>query len=280
MSVLRRLRPLLAGAAQLVCLGGLAACASLVPAPAFQAWTGYPDRPAGYLGPQGAPDAARLLPPPPAEGSARSVADLAVYRATRALQGSPRWALAAADAELDTPRAPAALACALGVEPSPERTPALVTLLGRVMTDVDAALQGAKGVHARPRPFVAEPRPVCLSPVPAWLARSGSYPSGHAATGWAWSLVLAQVAPERAEALHRRGLAYGDSRVVCGVHYLSDVEAGRAVGAAVVARLDTNAAFRADLARVRRELAALRAQGAAPPARCAAEARALDRPAF
>ena len=265
-------------AAALAAAPALAACAGPRPGPAFRPWTGYEDRPAGYLPRGGAPDAARLLPGPPAEGSPRAAADLAVYRATRTLQGSARWALAAADADIDTPRAPAALACALGVEPSPERTPALVTLLGRVMSDVDSSLQGAKAAFARPRPFVAEPRPVCVSPVPPWLAKSGSYPSGHAATGWAWSLVMAQVAPDRAEALQRRGLAYGDSRVVCGVHYLSDVEAGRAVGAAVVARLNTDAAFRADVGRARRELAAARA--AQPPARCPAEARALDRPAF
>lgn len=257
---------------------GVVACAS-APA-AFRPWTGYEDRPTGFLGVTRAPDAAAVLPDPPTPGSPRDVADVAVYRATRPLAGTPRWALAVADADIDTPRSAAALACALGVEPTPMRTPALVTLLGRVMTDVDASLQGAKTAFARARPFVREPRPICLTPIPPWLPKSGSYPSGHAATGWAWSLVLAELAPDRAEALHRRGLAYGDSRVVCGVHYLSDVEAGRAVGAAVVARLNTDAAFRADLDRARRELAAVRARPQPPIARCPAEAQALATPPF
>ena len=100
----------------------------------------------------------------------------------------------------------------------------------------------------------------CIAPEP-WLAASGSYPSGHAALGWAWALVLTEMAPERADAILARGMAYGESRVICGVHYSSDVEAGRLVGAVLVARLKADPAFQADFAVAARELAQARRAG-------------------
>ena len=78
------------------------------------------------------------------------------------------------------------------------------------------------------------------------------------ALGWAWSLVLAELAPDRADQILRRGLAYGESRAVCGVHYPSDVEAGRIVGATIVTRLKADPAFQADFAKARIEFEAAR----------------------
>ncbi|MBA4809243.1 phosphatase PAP2 family protein, partial [Brevundimonas sp.] len=118
----------------------------------------------------------------------------------------------------------------------------------------------AKRGFTRPRPFVTEPAETCIAPEP-WLAASGSYPSGHAALGWAWALVLAEMAPDRADAVLARGLAYGESRVICGVHYPSDVEAGRIVGAAMVAALKADPAFQADFAVAARELDEARRAG-------------------
>ena len=87
----------------------------------------------------------------------------------------------------------------------------------------------------------------------------GSYPSGPSTLGWAWSLVLAELAPDRADQILRRGLAYGESRAICGVHYASDVEAGRIVGAALFAALKADPAFQTDFETARRELARARA---------------------
>ena len=70
------------------------------------------------------------------------------------------------------------------------------------------------------------------------------------------------MAPDRADALLARGLAYGDSRMICGVHYASDVEAGRLVGAALVAALKANPAFQADFSIARDELEAARLEAA------------------
>ncbi len=87
--------------------------------------------------------------------------------------------------------------------------------------------------------------------------------------------MLSEIAPERANALALRGVAYGQSRMVCGVHWQSDVDAGRTVAAAVVAQLHGNADFRAQLGAARQEVASQRATGAGPARDCTAEARAL-----
>ena len=98
----------------------------------------------------------------------------------------------------------------------------------------------------------------------ASLRKDGSYPSGHAALGWAWGLVLTEVAPERANAVVQRARDFGQSRTVCGVHWQSDVDAGQLVASAVVAQLHGVADFNEQLALARKEVAAARAGGSAP----------------
>ena len=107
------------------------------------------------------------------------------------------------------------------------------------------------------------------------LSKDGAYPSGHSSIGWAWALVLVQAAPQQMNALLQRGYAYGQSRVICGVHWQSDVDAGRVVGAAAVARLQSDETFKAQLALARDEIAQAQAKGLKPNADCAAEAAAL-----
>jgi acid phosphatase (class A) len=229
----------------------------------------------GYLPQEALPDSLALIPPPPAAGSAAFAFDEEVARKSLALRGTPRWALAAVDAELGFPHAAGTFACALGAPVTQADTPHLYQLLRRTLTDAGLATYGAKNRYRRARPFVANGAPICTPQDQAFLEQDGAYPSGHAAIGSAWALVLAAIAPERADALALRGRAYGDSRNVCNVHWRSDVVEGRFVAAATVARLHAEAGFRADLAAAKAELAAARARGLKPQRDCAAEAEAL-----
>jgi acid phosphatase (class A) len=257
------------------------ACSSVAPPPPVSAEQVGESRPGsghlkGYLEPGEQPDSLALLPPPPAAGSAALAADEEAYRALTALRGGARGAQAAKDAVLKFPQAASAFACSLGVEVSEQATPHLNMLLRRTLSDAGRATYKAKDHYRRTRPFVVFKEPSCTPADEAVLAKDGSYPSGHAALGWAWALVLTEVAPERADALLQRGRAFGQRRGVCGVHWKSDIEAGRLVGSAAVARLHDNPVFRAQLAQARQEVAAARKNGAAPSAAsCAAEAEAL-----
>jgi len=230
---------------------------------------------AGYLPRNVLPDSLALLPPPPAAGTSAHAADDDAYQATVPLRNTPRWKQAAVDADLKFPKAADVFACALDAPIGPETTPHLYTLLRRTLVDAGLSTYGAKDHYKRARPFVVNKAPLCSPSEEATLAKDGSYPSGHAALGWAWALVLTEMAPERANALLARGQAYGQSRVVCGVHWQSDVNQGRLMGAAAVARLHADPVFRAQFDEAAKELAAARAKGLKPAGNCAAEAAAL-----
>ena len=234
---------------------------------------------AGYLAPDAMPDSLRLLPPPPAAGSGTQADDTAAFAATRALKDQPRWALAANDVDQSPEAAFLDFTCALGVTLDDGSAPSLSTLFSRVAKDARGVVDPPKDHYGRHRPYVDNPGDICVAKSEG-LARSPSYPSGHTTLGWAWALILTELAPDRATEILLRGRVYGESRVVCGVHYPSDIEAGRTNGAALVAALHGNASFRADLERARGEVEAARKAGRVrpDPAVCAVETEAGAHP--
>jgi len=136
----------------------------------------------------------------------------------------------------------------------------------------------AKHRYNRTRPFMVNGEPTCTPDKEAGLAENGSYPSGHTSIGWAWALILAELTPDRGDAIVARGRSYGESRLVCNVHWHSDVLSGRFMGSAVVARLHADPQFRRDMDAARVELAMARRRGTAPVAGCGATAAALAQP--
>lgn len=210
-----------------------------------------PQRPPGYLAEplNGGP----LVGPPPAEDSPETLAERNHYQATRALAGSARWKQATQDNELTPQALFGGFGCAAGVAMSPETTPATAKLLARVGTDIGGASKASKAVQHRDRPAVGNEAPICI-PRDESLLKNSSYPSGHAMLGWTYALLIAEMVPDQSDAILLRGREFGDSRVVCGVHYQSDVDAGRTIASALVAKLHSEPAFAADLAAAKTEL--------------------------
>jgi acid phosphatase (class A) len=232
----------------------------------------------GYLKPEQRPDHTVFLPPPPAPESVLGAADMGVYRATRALEGSARWQLAAHDADIAQSDLFGDFKCSLGVDLGAVQAPAVTRLLTRASADLFPLIGASKDYYKRARPYLVEKAPLCIVPSEE-LTRGGAYPSGHAAAGWLYALLLAEAAPDHTAAILGRGRAFGESRVVCGVHYLSDIEGGRTLASALVAALNGSAEFAADLTAARSELGALRANGArGDAAACANEASELKTP--
>jgi acid phosphatase (class A) len=225
----------------------------------------------GYLDMASVPVSVNLAPPPPAPGSGAEARDIEAQRAALALHGTPRWALATADADVFTARATNAFSCAAGIAIGPATTPKTDALLRKTFADFGLATRAIKRKYQRPRPFMVNNAPQCTPEGEAMLRHDGSYPSGHSTIGYGWGAVLAQLLPARATELIARGRAFGDSRRVCNVHWLSDVEEGRIPAAVILARLNAHKAFQKDLAAAARELA----RATAMPENCAAEAAAL-----
>ena len=230
----------------------------------------------GYLRQSNLPNSLVLLGPPPEKGTAALARDEEARRATLPLRDGARWKLAFTDADLAFPQAAENFSCAMGVRIGAEQTPRLYAMMQKMLSDFGLSTYGVKNRYNRVRPFVVHNEATCRADQEAILRSDGSYPSGHTAAGWGWALVFAQINPERSNELLKRGLEFGQSRVICNAHWQSDVDAGRIMGAATTARLMTDPAFLADLKVAKAEVEAAKAKRADPVPDCSAEAAALS----
>jgi acid phosphatase (class A) len=212
---------------------------------------------AGYLTPPAMPDALALISPPPAEGSKALAQDRAAESKALALQGTARWQQAITDADLFTPKATASFSCAAGFVIGPAETPKIDAMMRKVGSDFGRSTYPVKNKYKRQRPFAGNGKPVCTPEYENILRNDGSYPSGHAAIGYGWGMILAEIVPKRRSKLLARGAAFADSRRVCNVHFKSDVEAGRVMAKAVFKALLADPSFQADLAAAKTEAKAL-----------------------
>jgi acid phosphatase (class A) len=195
-----------------------------------------PARATGYLTSEQTSDVVRIIPAAPAMGDPRFGADMAIFHATRSLEGSARWALAQSDDNLTVGGLLHAFSCTMGLTLTPEIVPKLVAFLNRANADASAASNVAKFRYQHKRPFQIAEGNVCVSPQSkAALEHNPDYPSGHTTLSWETGLILAELSPDNAIEVLVRARAFGQSRAVCSVHNLSAVEAGWMTANAVFA---------------------------------------------
>jgi len=232
--------------------------------------------PDGYLQLE-APNSLDISPPPPEPGSLWAQLDEAVAQEALALHGSARFEQARHDADLKFPASAQHFACALGMPVDEEHTPALYQMLLKIRVGAgNYAVYQAKEHYLRERPFMVNGEPTCDPEHEQSLRSNGSYPSGHTAIGWTWGLLLSEIMPERTSAILQRARSYGHSRLVCNVHWYSDVLQGQALAASYFAALHGKDEFVRDLEQARQEVAAARTLELPLPHDCAAETAALE----
>lgn len=193
-------------------------------------------------------DLTRLLPPPPAAQSAQERSELDEMLRLQAERTPSAAERARQDAELSIFRFGDALGNPAGFTPA--KLPLTVMLFRDVARDEAAVMNVAKDRFERPRPFRVEHRLAPVVPMPS----SASYPSGHSTWAYASALVLADMLPERRAQILARADEYAHNRILGGVHYPSDVQAGRLAGTALAAMLFACAPFTAEESAARREL--------------------------
>lgn len=202
-----------------------------------------------------------FLPAPPGNDSIDFARDREIYRQTRTEKGSQRWQQASFDADthLDN-NAGAWFEEAFGMTINQKETPALYGLMLVYIKAQREAVRSAKKHYQRKRPYVyyQTENETCAPWDEESHRYNGSYPSGHSPMGWGMALILTEIMPDNQAAILKRGYDIGQSLVICGFHWQSDVEAGRMVGAAVVARLHGNQAFSKQLEAAKKEIAAIR----------------------
>lgn len=205
----------------------------------------------------------QLLPPPPEAGSILFLYDKSRYDWGKLQRDTPRGEQAVQDARLDGDGVPYAFSEAFGMEISKEKTPEIYKLVINMREDAgDLATRHAKNYYMRVRPFSFFKEMTCNPEQQKELSTNGSYPSGHTSIGWATALVLSEINPARQNEILKRGFEMGQSRVICGYHYQSDVDAARIVASAVVARLHANEAFTNQLNKAKKEFNKLKQAGA------------------
>jgi len=211
-------------------------------------------------------DFAHLIAPPPVLGSPEELRDIAGVLNARANADDARRAQAIADAQIT----PYRFADVLGPNFREEHLPKTTAFFARVLKSIGPSVGAGKNYWHADRPFVVaaavnpppdvmagtcntKPGPGSTSPAcPNGV--SYSYPSGHSTYGTVVAILLAEMVPEQRDALLRRGRAYGDSRIINGVHFATDVEAGRIEGTTLVVLMMQNPRFRHDLADAKAEL--------------------------
>jgi len=224
-------------------------------------------------------DATRLLAPPPVD-VAQLREDLQAVRTAEYARTPEQSAAAESSIAVDV----FVFEPVLGPGFTASRLPRTAAFFARVYRSALPYLTATKDCWHRARPFEIDPSlsplaksfastrtrsapaPVrAISPSPgespctapaANPAYSPSYPSGHATVGAMMAILLAQMVPERRTALFERGWDYGHSRIISGVHFPTDVEAGRVLGTLLVGLLQLDRKFRADFDGARREVRA------------------------
>ncbi len=200
-----------------------------------------------------------LLPPPPQPTDILFLYDKAQYEMGKMIRNTPRGEQAVRDASLGGNGISEAFSESFGTHITKEKTPHIYKLLTNMIEDAgDLATRDAKQHYMRVRPFSFFEEPTCTPHHEKGLSTNGSYPSGHTSIGWASALVLCEINPDRQNEILERGFEIGQSRVICGYHYQSDVDAARLVASAVVARLHADKAFSKQLKKAKDEFAKLK----------------------
>jgi hypothetical protein len=214
----------------------------------FESLPGAPAK--GYLTPAQRPDLTKTLAAPPAAGSPRAVSDAAIFDQSRSLKGSARWQRATDDVDGSAYKH---FEQALGVRIDPVAAPILNALLERAGDD-RSVVGDAKTHWGTKRPYMGKPdAPICEAKSDH-LAGNPDYPSGHSAFGMHVAMILAELAPSRANELYARGRDYAESRWICGSHTVSATEAGMQSGATIYAAEHVSPLFRRDMEAARAEV--------------------------
>ena len=200
------------------------------------------------------PQLINIMPPPPSFDSPEFANDVVRYGwGKQQRQDKERVELAIADAEWDDhTKLYAQWKDAFGLEITETGTPEIWKLMETSLATTDPMRKEIKAFYHRQRPFERfdDSMP---SHEEDNLRGEGSYPSGHSLRGWGISLLLAQIAPSRADEIFSRGWDYCNSRVIVGAHWQSDVDASRTAASIGFCALQGSEAFIAQMKKAQQE---------------------------
>lgn len=190
-----------------------------------------------------------ILPPPPADDSPAGLADLNVLLYVQATRTPEMVDMAK---RMAAPSVFGMNAPIFGPWFTRDNLPKTAAILREATKVTSPILTEAKAHWKRPRPFV---RSTKVLPVVGKPNDGGSYPSGHSFGIAVPESILSEAFPEHAEALDAKVREVMWGRIVGGVHFPSDTEAGRLLGRAVVTEMAKTPAMREAIETIRKEAA-------------------------
>ena len=207
-----------------------------------------------YLTVEQLPDLIKCLPAPPAFDSPEFANDLMRYSwGKEQRKDSARAAIVRRDAVWNYDSLFAEFSVPFGLTISKEGTPEIYKLLITSLMTTDPMRVAPKAYYHRLRPFELLGDHMLVESEESHLRGEGSYPSGHTHRGYTCALLLAEINPAKADTIFARGWMYGESRVINGAHWQSDVDASRVSAAIGYCALHTCEAFCAQMALAKNE---------------------------
>ena len=197
-----------------------------------------------YFSTKEMPNLIKCLPPPPDTIGIDFAHDIMRYMWGKTMRNdSARVAIAFRDAAWFYDSLFAQFDVPFGLKISKEGTPEIYRFLVNSLSTIDQTRVEPKAFYKRKRPFVRFHEHLLTVYEEKDLSGEGSYPSGHSQRGYAVALLLSEINPANADTIMARGFMYGESRVIVGAHWQSDVDASRLAAAIGLARLHTSPLF-------------------------------------
>ena len=197
----------------------------------------------------GKPDAAAVLAPPPLPDSAEQAADMDEVRAVYHAAGSNDIAAAYAEKKFSVFN----FSAEAGDFFQSNNLPKTAAFFEKVQLDAETVTDLGKDFFKRPRPYTTDP-----SLANGKLEKSFGYPSGHSTESMVLALVLAELLPDKQDAILAHARLMGWHRVQIARHYPTDIYAGRVLARAIVKQFQKRDAYQKAFDEVKAELAAAR----------------------
>lgn len=212
-----------------------------------------------YLTAEEMPDAVYWLPAPPAPGSSQFMYDISQYYwGKEQRKDTIRSQKAIREAAYENVDMIPIFSEVFGMEISEEKTPAIYKVVDWGVETIRLSATAPKETHNRIRPYVYFNEPTLVPEDEEELRTNGSYPSGHTIKAWGMAMILCELNPDVQDELFKLAYEYGQSRVIAGFHWQSDVDASRLLAAATYARLQTCKEYLKDMEKAKKEFKKLK----------------------